>query len=660
MTANSYIPLYRKYRPQKFSDLIGQDTVVKTLSNAINLDKVAHAYLFTGSRGTGKTSTARILAKSLNCIEGPTVNPCGKCPSCIDIANSNSIDVIEIDAASNRNVEDARNLIDKVHFMPVAGKYKVYIIDEVHMLTPAAFNTLLKTLEEPPKNLVFILATTESHKVLTTIISRCQRFDFKRVNQDLISQALKEIAKKENIKINDKAVSIIARRCHGGMRDALGLLDQTSVLSSLQEEITENDIISIMGSMSEDILFKIADCLANRDTGKLITLIDDISTINEPVQVVRELINYFRNALFVKTANDLEHVKDLVDLSENILPALKEQVDRFEINEIVQIIEKLASCEKTLKSSSQQLLWLEVGLMGICHRHDIQIIKELESRILKLEEVLSSRNILSVKPVSVHPKPVEIPKAEFSKQDVKIVASTITEINKSETATLNLIQGLPESDQNRQIPNQVGNDSPKNLEEAHVLNAASSGNLSDRWKALLENLESVPARSFFAGLSKPVEINSNKIIITFKSESFVKQAKDTGKIAPLEKAAEKLFGVMPRIIVRTPLPEDDLAIKQENSALVPASPQKKNEELKSDIKTVSSVLKGQQISTSLVEEVAKSQKTQKIAVDEKPVSDIEKEIVEELEEIKTDIKPVNLSDQAKLVLDLFNGKLIDS
>ena len=679
--AESYIPLYRKYRPQKFSDLVGQETVVKTLSNAINFDKVAHAYLFTGSRGTGKTSTARILAKSLNCIEGPTVEPCGKCPSCIDIANSNSIDVIEIDAASNRNVEDARNLIDKVHFMPVAGKYKVYIIDEVHMLTPAAFNTLLKTLEEPPKNLVFILATTESHKVLTTIISRCQRFDFKRVNQDLISLKLKEIAKKENIKINDKAVSVISRRCHGGMRDALGLLDQTSVLSSLQDEVTENDIISLMGSMPEDTLFKIAGCLADKDTDGLISLINEISVTNEPVQVIRELLNYFRNSLFVKTSSDLEQIKDLVDVSANILPALKEQVGKFETNEIVQIIEKLSNCERTLKSSSQQLLWLEVGLIGICHRHDIQVIKELESRIIKLEEAIYSGNMPVIKSVSVKSqpkrveisKPIEIPKTEPVKQvleAVTIMTNPVLQTNCHSELDSESIQQLEPASEAGQMLKQLGcspvtafqgseaplsasarnpqvqHDNIEKDEEPVNTAGSSSVNIDDLWKNLQKNLESVPAKSFFdchRNRIKPIEINSQKIVITFENETIMKQATDTGKIAPLEKAAEKMFGVMPRIIVRTPLPEDALA-------------QKKNEELK----PVPSTSKTQQISTPLLEEIPKLQKASQIIIDEKPVSETDKEMAEEIEEVKVDIKPVNLSEQAKLVLDLFNGKVIDS
>lgn len=651
MTTASYIPLYRKYRPQSFSDLVGQDIVVKTLSNAVNLNKVAHAYLFTGSRGTGKTSAARILAKSLNCVEGPTVNPCGKCPSCIDITNSNSVDVIEIDAASNRNVEDARNLIDKVHFMPVAGKYKIYIIDEVHMLTSAAFNTLLKTLEEPPKNLVFILATTELHKVLTTIISRCQRFDFKRVNQDLISQRLKDIAQKENIIINDKAVSIISRRCHGGVRDALGLLDQISVLSSLTEEISESDIISLMGSMSEDTLFKMADTLANKDINSLIMLIDEISEVNEPVQVIRELINYFRNLLFAKTTDNLNDIKDIVDVTLNLLPALKAQSNKFESNEIVEIIEKLTSCERNIKNSSQQLLWLEVGLIGICHRQDIHVLKELESRILRLEEVLVSGNIPVVSSISAKPviKPVEIVKQEIVNQVSENIVEAISSVTleKEALGVIDVVSEvvLPQPASNK---DNIISESNTGSEKEPEKEVVSLDNLADSWKELIKNIDGNPTQSFFMSVSKPVEINSEKIIVTIKSEIWLKKFKeDKEKNAKLEQAAEKMFGKMPRIIVRTPLPED-------------FSAQKKNEELRQENTKTFPAEKIQQITSSLVEDVTSFPKRgDQVVVDETPYSELDKEISDELEEIKTEIKPVNLSDQAKLILDLFNGKIIE-
>ena len=227
-----YVPLYRKYRPQTLEEVVGQEHIKKALTNAIELNKIAHAYLFTGPRGTGKTSSARILAKSLNCKNGPTVKPCGKCESCIDITNSTPVDVIEIDAASNRKVEDAQNILEKIQYVPVNGKYKIYIIDEVHMLSNTAFNALLKTLEEPPENVIFILATTEPQKVLDTIKSRCQRFDFKRITTEDIVKHLEYISKQEGINIEKEALYAIAKNSAGGMRDSISLLDQLSVLGT--------------------------------------------------------------------------------------------------------------------------------------------------------------------------------------------------------------------------------------------------------------------------------------------------------------------------------------------------------------------------------------------------------------------------------------------
>ena len=217
-----YIPLYRKYRPQTLEEVVGQEHIKKALTNAIELNKISHAYLFTGPRGTGKTSTARIFAKSLNCKEGPTIHPCGKCENCIDITNSTPMDVIEIDAASNRKVEDAQNILEKVMYAPVNSRYKIYIIDEVHMLSTTAFNALLKTLEEPPKNVIFILATTEVHKVLDTIKSRCQRYDFKRITTSDIAAHLRMISDKEGINITDDALMTIAKNSAGDISIRIG------------------------------------------------------------------------------------------------------------------------------------------------------------------------------------------------------------------------------------------------------------------------------------------------------------------------------------------------------------------------------------------------------------------------------------------------------
>ena len=265
----TYIPLYRKYRPQKFADLIGQENLVNILSNAIKLDKIAHAYLFCGPRGTGKTSSARILAKSLNCVNGPTTEPCGVCPSCINITNSTPVDVIEIDCASNRGVEHAQAILEKIQYAPVDGKFKIYIIDEVHMLSNQAFNALLKTIEEPPKNVIFIFATTEIHKVLDTIISRCQRFDFRRITTDDIVKRLEFIAKEENIKITKDALYNIAKSSKGGMRDSLALLDQVSILG-LTNEIQSSDIDNILGKISIEELFEIVENFKGRETDTII------------------------------------------------------------------------------------------------------------------------------------------------------------------------------------------------------------------------------------------------------------------------------------------------------------------------------------------------------------------------------------------------------
>ena len=299
-----YIPLYRKYRPQKLDEIVGQEHIKKALANAINMDKIAHAYLFTGPRGTGKTSTARIFAKSLNCVNGPTVSPCGVCENCVDITNSVPMDVIEIDAASNRKVEDAQNILEKVMYAPVNSRYKIYIIDEVHMLSTTAFNALLKTLEEPPKNVIFILATTEVHKVLDTIKSRCQRFDFRRITTDDIVKHLRMISDKEKINITDDALFTIAKNSAGGMRDSIALLDQLSVLDGT-DAITTDDINSLLGRISFDVLSELADKIIASNQQEAVEVLEKIyNSGNEPVQILTNLLDYFKNLLIIKNCRE--------------------------------------------------------------------------------------------------------------------------------------------------------------------------------------------------------------------------------------------------------------------------------------------------------------------------------------------------------------------
>ena len=311
----NYIPLYRKYRPQAIEQIVGQEHIKKALANAIQMDRISHAYLFTGPRGTGKTSTARIFAKSLNCESGPTISPCGGCENCRNITNSIPIDVIEIDAASNRSVNDADEIIQKVALAPVQSRYKIYIIDEVHMLTNQAFNALLKTLEEPPKNVIFILATTEVHKVLDTIKSRCQRFDFKRITTDDIAKHLRYIADNEKINITDEALSYIAQNSAGGMRDSIALLDQLSVLNSSDEAISVDDINSLLGRLSFDSLTSLFNAIADSNQNGALEVLNGIyNQGNEPSQILSNLLEYLRNALILKSVGDVSNA--VVQLNE--------------------------------------------------------------------------------------------------------------------------------------------------------------------------------------------------------------------------------------------------------------------------------------------------------------------------------------------------------
>ena len=347
----NYIPLYRKYRPQTIEQIVGQEHIKKALANAINMNRISHAYLFTGPRGTGKTSTARIFAKSLNCEKGPTITPCNECENCRNITNSIPIDVIEIDAASNRSVNDADEIIQKVALAPVQSRYKIYIIDEVHMLTNQAFNALLKTLEEPPKNVIFILATTEVHKVLDTIKSRCQRFDFKRITTEDISKHLRYISDCEGINITDEALSYIAQNSAGGMRDSIALLDQLSVLNS-DTPISVDDINNLLGRLSFASLTSLFENISLSKQNEALNVLNDIyNQGNEPVQILSNLLEYLRNVLVLKSAGtDISNV--VVQLNSEQVKLLSDKISNLEVHQIVSLIDKCASYIKEIKLTS--------------------------------------------------------------------------------------------------------------------------------------------------------------------------------------------------------------------------------------------------------------------------------------------------------------------
>ncbi|MGL5804820.1 MAG: DNA polymerase III subunit gamma/tau, partial [Xenococcaceae cyanobacterium] len=358
----SYVPLHHKYRPQTFAELVGQEAIATTLTNAIVNNKIAPAYLFTGARGTGKTSSARILAKSLNCLSSdrPTANPCGECEVCLAIARSVAMDVIEIDAASNTGVDNIREIIDRAQFAPVQCRYKVYAIDECHMLSTAAFNALLKTLEEPPAKVVFVLATTDPQRVLPTIISRCQRFDYRRIPIEAMVSHLKRIASIEKIEITEEAITLVGQIANGGLRDAQSLLDQLSLLSGtitlekvwdLVGAVPERDLLTLIGAIkNENIELVLEKCRHLLDRGR------------EPLVILQNLASFYLNLLIAKTSPKRQ---DLVALTEPTWHELCTESARWSIETILQGQQQLKDSETQLKNTTQPRLWLEITLMGL-------------------------------------------------------------------------------------------------------------------------------------------------------------------------------------------------------------------------------------------------------------------------------------------------------
>lgn len=358
----SYEPIHHKYRPQTFADLVGQDAIATTLSNAIRLTRIAPAYLFTGPRGTGKTSSARILSKSLNCLSSPvpTAQPCGVCDVCQAIARGGALDVIEIDAASNTGVDNIRELIERSQFAPVQCRYKIYCLDEVHMLSTAAFNALLKTLEEPPDRVVFILATTDPQRVLPTIISRCQRFDFRRIPLQAMTQHLAMIAQTEQIAIASTALELVAQIAQGGLRDAESLLDQLSLLAG---EITVERVWDLVGSVPEQDLLALTQAIAAANPEVILErtryLLD---RGREPLIVLQNLTGFYRDLLIAKTAPNR---RDLVAVTEQTWKQLVEFAQAFDIGAILAGQQHLRTCEVQVKNTTQPRLWLEVTLLGL-------------------------------------------------------------------------------------------------------------------------------------------------------------------------------------------------------------------------------------------------------------------------------------------------------
>jgi DNA polymerase III subunit gamma/tau len=375
----SYEVFARKYRPQTFDDLVGQEHVSQTLKNAIAQNRLAHAYLFVGPRGIGKTSTARILAKALNCVNGPTVTPCGKCDNCREIAAGNSLDVIEIDGASNNSVEDVRELRDNVRYAPAKGHYKIYLIDEVHMLSPAAFNALLKTLEEPPAHVKFIFATTEPQKVLPTILSRCQRFDLHRIPANLIAKHLQFIAGKEKITLEPAAARAIARGAEGSLRDAESMLDQ--LVAFCGDPISEADVLKVFGFTSQQTVASLMEKILNSATADAVQLLhEQCDAGKDMMRLMADLISYLRDLLVFKVKP--ESLSEDVDLE--LQKSLAAQGESIETDRLLDLIDQFAEAEGRMKWAPNKKLHFEVAL--------IKAIQSLNQ--VTLNEVIEKLNAL--------------------------------------------------------------------------------------------------------------------------------------------------------------------------------------------------------------------------------------------------------------------------
>lgn len=634
----NYIPLYRKYRPQAIEQIVGQEHIKKALANAIKMDRISHAYLFTGPRGTGKTSTARIFAKSLNCEKGPTISPCNECENCKNITNSIPIDVIEIDAASNRSVNDADEIIQKVALAPVQSRYKIYIIDEVHMLTNQAFNALLKTLEEPPKNVIFILATTEVHKVLDTIKSRCQRFDFKRITTDDIAKHLRYISDKESINITDDALAYIAQNSAGGMRDSIALLDQLSVLNSTDDEIKVDDINRLLGRLSFDSLTSLFSAIVHSNQNEALQVLNNIyNQGNEPAQILSNMLEYLRNTLILKSIGN-SAVTGVIQLNDEQINMVAEKISTIEVHQLVSLIDKCAAYIKELKLTANPKLWLDVAILDMTNLVENTKLEDLQKRISALESGNTSR-LVNVSSYNTPPAPV-------LKPEVKKPAAVNQRIDNVEQTAAPSVKSTAGASEEEVLNQPVPMSKP-----------ASSNNLKTIWVKLLENISSFPSRAILKQQALPIKIAQDEVIISIKNPSWLKQfGPDGAKHNFIVEAANSLFaGSSPKVIVRAPAPGDDaIRAGQSNSAGDGDDDKPAPAPAKSSVITQEKSLNVKKDDSGSVQ-LNKKQISNESMQTEQKVADVP------LEKPKISTNPDSSyhSDNVNMVMDLFDGKLID-
>lgn len=499
----SYLVLARKWRPQKFEDVVNQKHVVLTLQNALKTNRLANAYLFAGPRGIGKTTIARILAKAINCEKGAKENPCNECDSCRDITEGRSLDVLEIDGASNRGIDEVRNLRESLKYAPNPGKYKIYIIDEVHMLTTEAFNALLKTLEEPPSRVLFMFATTEPHKVPATIISRCQRFDFKRISVNEIIEQLKLVCAQEQIEIDDDSLHLIARKAEGSMRDSQSLLDQA--ISFCGTKIVADDIIDILGVIDWEIYFNLTNFIGNNDLKGAFQLVEDIfNNGHDLVEFLLGVNEHLRNILITKTVKSA----DFVEASDNYKQRYSQSVTDFEEQDLLRFIQIASDAQYGIKRSSNPRLYLEMVVTKMIQLDRVQKLDTLIQSLDSLKEKFSQ-------PVVRNPHPA----FEQKSQPGTPVAPRIESADQKKSPEIekNVVRDIQEQQPAYQA---IATDALHQQDQQDVQLPISLDTIKAQWSIIIEEIKKRKiALGSFLNEGWPETIEGNELVIAFGMEN---------------------------------------------------------------------------------------------------------------------------------------------
>jgi DNA polymerase-3 subunit gamma/tau len=508
----SYLVLARQWRPQVFEDVIGQKPITRTLQNAISQDRVSHAFLFTGARGVGKTSTARILAKALNCGKGPRqLNPCNECNNCKEITEGTSMDVIEIDGASNRGIEEIRELRENVRYTPAKSRHKIYIIDEVHMLTREAFNALLKTLEEPPDHIIFIFATTEPHKIPATILSRCQRYDFKRIPLKEMTENLKRIADKEGIQISQRGLLLLVRESEGSMRDAQSLLDQ--VISYGGKEIRDEDIHEVLGLIDQKILSDTIEAIASRDATRCVQIVEHIYHYGYDIQhFCRELLHTLRNLILIKVS---EHPEELIELPLEELEELKKQAERFQFEQLDHLFSLLLKGEEEVAQSAFPRTMLEIALIRMATLRPILPIGEILKKLDGMEKASSITGVTKTAGVSQHGNRVgSTPPFQRAEPPLKSPEEKAVEkVIEKEKPPGKVIQNRPPTPEQETKDLEVYREE-RSLEESREFS-------EEVWRGLVDFTRARnPILGSFLIFGNPIRLSDDRVEIGFEKDSF--------------------------------------------------------------------------------------------------------------------------------------------